>query len=33
MTFHGGTVQHAELDYLIFWAPSGYYMPSATGTA
>ncbi len=29
MTFHGGTVQHGELDYLIFWTPSGYYMPSA----
>lgn len=29
MTYHGGPVQHAELDYLIFWAPSGYYMPSA----
>jgi hypothetical protein len=29
MTYHGGPVQHAELDYLIFWAPAGYYMPSA----
>ena len=27
MTFHGGTVQHAELDYQIFWQPSGFYMP------
>jgi PKD domain len=29
MTFHGGTVQHAELDYFIFWAPAGFYMPSS----
>jgi hypothetical protein len=28
MTFHGGTVQHAESTYFIFWAPSGYYMPT-----
>jgi len=27
MTFHGGTVQHAEKDYFIFWIPSGHYMP------
>jgi len=28
MTFHaGGTVQHGEADYLIFWIPKGYYMP------
>jgi hypothetical protein len=29
MTFHGGTVQHAETTYLVFWAPSGYYLPQA----
>jgi PKD repeat protein len=29
MTFHGGTVQHAERITYIFWAPSGFYMPSS----
>jgi len=29
LTFHGGTVQHGETDYQIFWMPSGYYMPSS----
>jgi PKD domain-containing protein len=29
VTFHGGPVQHAEKDYLIFWTPPGYYMPPA----
>jgi hypothetical protein len=29
MTFHGGPVQHAERLTFIFWAPSGYYMPSS----
>jgi hypothetical protein len=29
MTFHGGPVQHAEKEYFIFWAPSGYSMPAS----
>lgn len=29
LTFHGGPVQHGQKLYTIFWAPSGYYMPSA----
>src|SRR5437764_10014825 len=34
MTFHsGGVVQHGEKQYLIFWAPSGFYMPSSYKTA
>jgi PKD domain len=27
LIYHGGPVQHAEVDYFIFWTPAGYYMP------
>jgi hypothetical protein len=33
MTFHsGGVVQHTERQYLIFWAPSGHYLPASYRT-
>jgi hypothetical protein len=33
MTFHsGGVVQHAEKEYMIFWATSPFYMPASYRT-
>ncbi len=29
LTYHGGPVQHAESDYLLFWDPSGYTLPGS----
>src|SRR5436309_3387221 len=29
LTYHGGAVQHAEKNYLLFWTPSGHGLPSA----
>jgi hypothetical protein len=29
LTYHGGAVQHAERDYMLFWTPAGHGIPSA----
>lgn len=33
LTYHGGPVQHGTTEYAIYWAPPGYYMPSAYQSA
>jgi PKD repeat protein len=29
LSYHGGPVQHAEKDYMLFWTPAGHALPSA----